>query len=117
MSRTFEEVRDEAMALSPEEWGHLAEELLDSVRSDEDVESDEAYASEIQRRVAEIEAGTAKLIPGEDVIRELRAKYGERAPEVEGAWLDEVERRTAFQDAGAITDIEAEDLYREMRRR
>lgn len=63
MSRTFEEVRDEAMALSPEERGQLAEQLLDSVQSNDDAEWDQPYASEIQRRVAEIEAGTAKLIP------------------------------------------------------
>jgi putative addiction module component (TIGR02574 family) len=107
MSRTFDEVRAEAMALSPEERGHLAEELLDSVHSDDDVEWDEAYASEIQRRVA-------KLIPADEVIRELRAKY---APEAEAAWLDKVERRIALQGAGAISDIEAEDLYRELRRR
>jgi putative addiction module component (TIGR02574 family) len=72
MSRTFEEVRDEAMTLSPEERGHLAEELLDSVRSDDDVEWDEEYASEIQRRVAEIEAGTAKLISGDEAIASAR---------------------------------------------
>jgi putative addiction module component (TIGR02574 family) len=68
MSRTFEEVRDEAMALSPEERGHLAEQLLDSVQSNDDAEWDQPYASEIQRRVAEIEAGTAKLVPADEAI-------------------------------------------------
>jgi len=72
MSRTFEEVRDQAMALSPEERGHLAEELLDSVRSDEDVEWDDEYTAEIQRRVAEIDAGTAKLISADEAIASAR---------------------------------------------
>jgi len=72
MSRTFEEVRDQAMALSPEERGHLAEELLDSVRSDEDAEWDDEYSAEIQRRVAEIEAGTAKLISADEAIASAR---------------------------------------------
>ena len=60
------------MALSPEERGHLAEELLDSVRSDEDVEWDDEYAAEIQRRAAEIEAGTAKLISADEAIASAR---------------------------------------------
>ena len=72
MSRTFEEVRDEAMALSPEERGHLAEELLDSVRSDEDAEWDDEYTAEIQRRVAEIDAGTAKLVSADEAIASAR---------------------------------------------
>jgi putative addiction module component (TIGR02574 family) len=79
MSRTFEEVRDEAMALSPEERGCLAEELWDSNRAADEVEIDRGWAIEVDRRVAEIDAGIGTLIPGEDVIRELRAKYGKRS--------------------------------------
>jgi putative addiction module component (TIGR02574 family) len=111
MSRTFEEVRNEAMALSPEERGLLAEELLDSVRSDEDVEWDEEYAAEIQRRVAEIEAGTAELVDADEAIAKAR-----RALE-DARQLNEVERRIALQVEGTIEDIEAKDLYRELRRR
>jgi len=79
MSRTFEEVRDEAMALNPEQRGWLAEELWDSNRTAEELEIDRAWAIEVDRRVAEIDAGIGALIPGEDVIRELRAKYGKRS--------------------------------------
>jgi putative addiction module component (TIGR02574 family) len=79
MSRTFEEVRDEAMALSPEERGCLAEDLWDSTRTPEELEIDRAWAIEVERRVAEVDAGIGTLIPGEDVIRELRAKYGKRS--------------------------------------
>lgn len=60
------------MALKPKERGQLAEELLDSVRSDEDPQWDETYATEIRRRVAEIEAGTAKLIPVDEAITSAR---------------------------------------------
>jgi putative addiction module component (TIGR02574 family) len=79
MSRTFEEVRDEAMALKPEQRGCLAEELWDSNRTAEELEIDRAWAIEVDRRVAEIDAGIGTLVPGEDVIRELRAKYGKRS--------------------------------------
>jgi putative addiction module component (TIGR02574 family) len=68
MSRTFEEVRNEALALTPEERGHLGEELLDSIESDEGIEWDEDYAAEIQRRVAEIDAGTVEAIDSDESI-------------------------------------------------
>lgn len=75
MPRTFDEVRDEAMPLKPEQRGCLAEGLWDSNRTAEELEIDRAWAIEVDRRVAEIDAGIGTLIPGEDVIRELRAKY------------------------------------------
>jgi putative addiction module component (TIGR02574 family) len=72
MSRSFEDVRNEAMALSPEERGHLAEELLDSVESDEDMRWDDDYAAEIQQRVAEIDAGTAQTSDSDEAIANVR---------------------------------------------
>ncbi|MDP9360217.1 MAG: addiction module protein [Acidobacteriota bacterium] len=79
MSRTFEEVRDQAMQLSMEERSWLADELWESARTAEEREIDKAWEVEIERRVAEIDAGTAKLIPGDEVLRDLRAKYGKRS--------------------------------------
>jgi putative addiction module component (TIGR02574 family) len=79
MSRSFEEVRNEALALTPEERGNLAEDLWDSNRIPEELEIDRAWTVEVERRVAEIDAGIGTLIPGEGVIRELRAKYGKRS--------------------------------------
>jgi putative addiction module component (TIGR02574 family) len=79
MSRTFEDVRNEVLALTPEERGNLAEDLWDSNRTPEELEIDRAWMVEVERRVAEIDAGIGTLIPGEDVIRELRAKYGKRS--------------------------------------
>jgi len=63
------------MKLSVEERSWLAEQLWDSKRTPEEREIDAAWEAEVERRVAEIDAGTAVLIPGEEVIRELRAKY------------------------------------------
>jgi len=79
MSQTYEETREKAMALNPEERGALAEDLWDSNRTAEEMEIDRAWAIEIERRAAEIDAGIGTLIPGDDVIRELRAKYGKRS--------------------------------------
>jgi putative addiction module component (TIGR02574 family) len=72
MSRTFEEVRSEALALTPEERGHLGEELLDSIESEEGIEWDDDYAAEIQRRVAEVRAGTAKMVSADEAFAEAR---------------------------------------------
>jgi putative addiction module component (TIGR02574 family) len=71
-------VRDLAFELPVEERGQLAEELMDSIRTAEELEVDRAWAIEIRRRLAEIEAGTAKLIPAEQVFAELKAKYAPR---------------------------------------
>jgi len=79
MSQTYEEARDKAMALNPEERSILAEALWDSNRTAEELEIDRAWSIEVERRVAEIDAGIGQLIPGEDVIHELRAKYGKRS--------------------------------------
>lgn len=79
MSRTFEEVCEEAMDLTIEERSWLAEHLWESARTPQEREIDAAWDAEIDRRVAEVDAGTAVLIPGDEVIRELRAKYGPRS--------------------------------------
>jgi putative addiction module component (TIGR02574 family) len=50
----------------------LAEELLESLEQDPDTEVEAAWDREIERRVADVEAGTAKLIPAEDVHEEAR---------------------------------------------
>jgi putative addiction module component (TIGR02574 family) len=50
----------------------LAEELLDAVQElDSDVKA--AWDEEIQRRIAEIDSGTARLIPAEEVFAEVRS--------------------------------------------
>lgn len=79
MSRTFEEVREEAMELTLEERSWLAEQLWESARTLEEREIDAAWDAEIDRRIAETDEGTGVLIPGDEVIRQLRAKYGQRS--------------------------------------
>lgn len=75
MARTFEDVRDAALELSAEERSWLAEQLFDSARTAREREIEAAWIVEVERRVQSIEDGTAELVPGEEVFRELRAKY------------------------------------------
>lgn len=49
----------------------LAEELLATVQ-EISPEVDAAWEEEIRRRIAEIDAGTAKLVPADEVIAEVR---------------------------------------------
>ena len=71
MSTLVEELSLKARALSPEERVQLAEELLATVQ-EPDGEIEAAWEEEIQRRIAEIDNGTAKLVPAEEVFAELR---------------------------------------------
>lgn len=71
MSDLVDELSRKARSLPPEERVRLAEELLSSVQgADEDVDAD--WAEEIKRRLDEVESGTAKLIPAEEVFAEVR---------------------------------------------
>lgn len=71
MPNLVEELSRKALSLSPEERVQLAENLLATVQAvDEEVEA--AWGEEIRRRIAEIDSGTAKLIPSEEVFAELR---------------------------------------------
>jgi putative addiction module component (TIGR02574 family) len=72
MPLTIEQLKAEAMHLSPEERADLADWLWISATPREEVEA--AWDAEIARRVAELDAGTAELIPGEVVMAEIEAK-------------------------------------------
>jgi putative addiction module component (TIGR02574 family) len=71
MSTPFDTLQSEALKLSAEERARLAERLLASLFQDEALESE--WSSEVERRIAEIEAGRAKLIPAAEAINRARA--------------------------------------------
>ena len=71
MSDLVEELSRKARALPPEERVRLAEELLATVQ-EVDAEVDAAWDEEIRRRVAEIDSGTARLVPAEEIFAEIR---------------------------------------------
>ena len=71
MSSQLEEVEAEALKLTPEERAHLADRLLASLSEDAEVEDD--WAVEVERRVADIESGRARLVPAAEAIARARA--------------------------------------------
>ena len=75
MSQSYEEVQEGTLQLSAEERSRLAEVLLDSILTDQERAIEQEWLEVAERRRAEVDAGTATLIPAEDVIRELKAKY------------------------------------------
>jgi putative addiction module component (TIGR02574 family) len=72
MTDTVAELSQRARALEPEDRARLAEELLASLDAGMDPEVAAAWDEEIRRRIAEIENGTAKLIPADEVFARAR---------------------------------------------
>ena len=77
MTTLVEELSQKARTLSPEDRARLAEDLLVSLEdgSDSGSEVEAAWEQEIRQRVEEVNSGTAKLIPAEDVYAETRRIY------------------------------------------
>lgn len=74
---SVQEIEAEALKLPSQERARLAHRLLVSLDEDADedmAEVERAWEEEIRRRLAELEAGTAELIPAEEVFAELRAR-------------------------------------------
>lgn len=71
MQMSFETVESEALKLNATERAKLAEHLIASL--DEDNEIEEAWAAEVERRIAEVEAGAVQLIPAAEAIASARA--------------------------------------------
>jgi hypothetical protein len=67
---------DDALQLDPSARALIAETLLESLVVGPDFEVSQAWLAEVRRRCAEIENGAVTLIPGDQALGELRAKYG-----------------------------------------
>lgn len=78
MSRTFTELWREAAELTEEERASLAGLLIESLEGEPDLDVEAAWVAEIQRRVADVDAGTAKTVPWEEVRRRLVARLNAR---------------------------------------
>ncbi len=75
MSTSVEELAAKAQELSPEDRARLAENLLASLQDEPQSEVEAAWDGEIERRVEQVRAGTAQLIPAEDVHADARQIY------------------------------------------
>lgn len=79
MTLQVSEVLEKALTLSTQERGLLINRLIESLDegpAEEGVE--EAWAEEVKNRVDDIRSGNVKMIPGEQVRRELAKRRGIR---------------------------------------
>ena len=73
----LDEVTDMALGLTPRDQSLLLSRLFDNLESlGVDAEHEAAWAAEIERRVKEIESGDAQFVDHEDVMNELRERFG-----------------------------------------
>ena len=78
MSRALTDVWKDAAELSDEERATLAGLLIESLEGEPDPEAEAAWAAEIEKRVAELDAGTIESIPWEQVQQRLLDRLHER---------------------------------------
>ena len=71
MSPSFDQVFQAALALPEAERVQLVDSLIASFPTEVDSPLDERWTQEIARRSAEIDAGTADLVPWEQVRKEI----------------------------------------------
>ncbi len=77
MGRSLEQLEAEVLDLPAAERAHLVQRLIASLEdeeADDPQEVERAWEEEIRRRLAEVDAGTAELIPVEEVFAEIRAR-------------------------------------------
>lgn len=68
----------EAAELSERDRADLAGLLIESLEGDPDLDVEAAWVAEIQKRVEELDAGTAKTIPWEEVRQRLLDRLNAR---------------------------------------
>jgi putative addiction module component (TIGR02574 family) len=77
MAANFDDIMKDALALPPGARAMLADHLLESLNWEQQKEIDAAWAEEAERRAQAIDEGRVKLIPGDEVLAELRARVKE----------------------------------------
>ena len=71
MATQFEMLEAEALKLTPSERAAFAQRLLESL--DEDLEIQDEWAVEVERRIAEVETGAVQVIPIAEALAQVRA--------------------------------------------
>jgi putative addiction module component (TIGR02574 family) len=71
METQLEKLANEALKLTPIERAAFAQLLLASL--DQDDEVDDAWAVEVERRIAEVESGTTPVIPMDVALSKVRS--------------------------------------------
>ena len=71
MARSARELFEEAMSLAPEERATLMRLLIESLDAESEEGVEDAWRVEIERRMAELDAGSVETIPWEELKARL----------------------------------------------
>ena len=74
MSTRADTILGTALELPPDERAWLAEELIASLDQQRDADVEAAWATEIERRISEIESGEAETVSWEEARARIRSK-------------------------------------------
>jgi len=74
MKREAAEILKDALALPTEARAELAESLLESLDTEADEDAEPAWATEVNRRVAQLDSGAVQTISWAEVRRRLAAR-------------------------------------------
>jgi putative addiction module component (TIGR02574 family) len=74
MPREPPEILHEALGLPPEARAALVDSFLDSLDTEVDSDAEQAWREEIERRVADLDGGRARLVPWEEVRERLGSR-------------------------------------------
>ena len=77
MPNTYETLVQQALSLTARDRLRLATEMLDSVETAAGADIELTWEEEIKRRMAEVEASTAKGRPWQDIKRHFDSSYGQ----------------------------------------
>ncbi|WP_334107405.1 addiction module protein [Methylobacillus sp.] len=70
-SMALEQLRSEALGLAEKERAELAHDILASLDGPPDIGVEQAWAMEIEQRIAEIDSGTVSLFDADDVVERI----------------------------------------------
>ncbi|OHX37665.1 addiction module antitoxin RelB [Methylomonas sp. LWB] len=68
-------ITEQALKLAPAARAYIAEILIESLDYEEDFPVSDEWRQEIQKRCKEIDANSALLLDGEQVMAELRQRF------------------------------------------
>ncbi|MGH1395668.1 MAG: addiction module protein [Trichormus sp.] len=74
MVNTYDDIFNTALSLPPGLRAMLAEHLFKSLDAENQAEIDAIWAEEAEKRFQAVEQGQVTLVPGEQVLRELRSR-------------------------------------------
>jgi putative addiction module component (TIGR02574 family) len=78
MPKDFKEILHDAAESPARDRATLSGLLIESLDPEPDADVEAAWAQEIRRRVAELDAGAVKTIPWEELREELFARLNDR---------------------------------------